>query len=111
MQENRGMKKWRAFVTLPEQYIGLQKIINKQLEISKSHLTEEQMEQMNYILLEALHTLKTVHITYYKDGGHITETGVIEFVDSSRDAFVFINEAEEERSKVRLSDLIDVSFI
>jgi hypothetical protein len=111
MQEDRGMKKWRAFVTMPEQYIGLQKIINKQLEISKSHLTEEQMEQMNYILLEALHTLKTVDITYYKNGGYITETGLIEFVDSSTDVFVFINEAEEERSKVRLSDLIDVSFI
>jgi hypothetical protein len=111
MQEDRGMKKWRAFVTMPEQYIGLQNIINKQLEISKSHLTEEQMEQINYILLEALHTLKTVHITYYKDGGHITKTGVIEFVDSSKDVFVFINEVEEERSKVRLIDLIDVSFI
>lgn len=111
MQENRGMKKWRAFVTMPEQYIGLQKIINKQLEISKSHLTEEQMGQMNYILLEALHTLTTVDITYYKNGGHITETGLIEFVDSSTDVFVFINEAEEERSKVRISDLIDVSFI
>lgn len=111
MQENRGMKKWRAFVTMPEQYIGLRKIINKQLEISKSHLTEEQMEQMNYILLEALHTLKTVHITYYKNGRHITETGVIEFVDSSKDLFVFMNEAEEGRNKVRISDLIDVSFI
>lgn len=111
MQENRGMKKWRAFVTMPEQYIGLRKIINKQLEISKSHLTEEQMEQMNYILLEALHTLKTVHITYYKNVRHITETGVIEFVDSSKDLFVFMNEAEEGRNKVRISDLIDVSFI
>ncbi|MGQ3380902.1 YolD-like family protein [Priestia endophytica] len=111
MQEDRGMKKWRAFVTMPEQYIGLQNIINKQLEISKSHLTEEQMEQMNYILLEALHTLKTVHITYYKQGKHISETGVIEFVDSSKDLFVFMNEAEEGRNKVSLSDLIDVSFI
>jgi hypothetical protein len=111
MQKNRGMKKWRAFVTMPEQYIGLQKIINKQLEISKSHLTEEQMEQMNYLLLEALHTLKTVHITYYKHGRHITETGVIEFVDSSKDLFVFMNEAKEGRNKVRLNDLIDVSFI
>lgn len=111
MHENRGMKKWRAFVTMPEQYIGLRKIINKQLEISKSHLTEEQMEQMNYILLEALHTLKTVHITYYKNGRHITETRVIEFVDSSKDLFVFMNEAEEGRNKVRISDLIDVSFI
>lgn len=110
MQEDRGMKKWRAFATLPEQYIGLQKIIDKQLEIPKPHLTEEQMEQMNYILAEALHTRKTAHITYYKHGKHVTETGVIEFVDSSRDLFTFRNEGEG-RNKARLSDLIDVYFI
>jgi protein-disulfide isomerase-like protein with CxxC motif len=54
------------------------------------------MAQMNYILLEALHTLKTIHITYYKQGRHITETDVIEFVDSSKDVFVFIDEADED---------------
>ncbi|MFP7737333.1 hypothetical protein ACLHDF_29335 [Priestia aryabhattai] len=27
--QNRGMKKWRPFATMPEQYRGLQEIIKK----------------------------------------------------------------------------------
>ncbi len=30
MDHDRGMKKWRPFATMPEQYIGLQEVINKQ---------------------------------------------------------------------------------
>jgi len=50
------MKKWRAFASMPEQYIGLQEVINKQLEVPKPLLTDEQMEQINFTLIEALHT-------------------------------------------------------
>ena len=76
------MKKWRPFATLPEQYIGLQKIINNQVEGAQPVLTEEQMEQINFTLIEALHTNKQVYLTYYKNGNRITETEFIQFVDS-----------------------------
>ena len=76
------MKKWRPFATMPEQYLGLQEIINKQLEVPQPLLTEEQMEQINFTLIEALHTNKQVYLTYYKNGQLITETGLIQFVDS-----------------------------
>ena len=58
--EHRGMKKWRPFATIPEQYIGLKEVINKQLEVDQPVLTEEQMEQINFTLIEALHTNKQV---------------------------------------------------
>ena len=29
MNHDRGMKKWRAFASMPEQYIELQEVINK----------------------------------------------------------------------------------
>ncbi|MGW9019567.1 YolD-like family protein, partial [Priestia megaterium] len=51
---------------MPEQYLGLQEIINKQLEVPQPLLTEEQMEQINFTLIEALHTNKQVYLTYYK---------------------------------------------
>ena len=57
------MKKWRPFATMPEQYLGLQEIINKQLEVPQPLLTEEQMEQINFTLIEALHTNKQVYLT------------------------------------------------
>jgi len=106
--EYRGMKKWRPFATLPEQYIGLQKIINEQEEVAQPVLTEEQMEQMNFTLIQALHTNKQVYLTYYKNGQRITETGFIQFVDSLGNLFVFIDEVFELKNKMKLSELIDV---
>ncbi|KFN07550.1 YolD-like family protein (plasmid) [Priestia megaterium] len=110
MNHDRGMKKWRAFASMPEQYIGLQEIINKQLEVPQPLLTEEQMEQINFTLIEALHTNKQVYLTYYKNGHHITDTGFIQFVDSLGDQFIFIDEVFELKNKMRLSELIDVRF-
>ncbi|PHF72228.1 YolD-like family protein [Priestia aryabhattai] len=109
--ESRGMKKWRPFATMPEQYIGLQEMINKQAEVAQPVLTEEQMEQINFILIEALHTNKQVYLTYYKRGQCITETGFIEFVDSLGNLFIFIDNVFELKNKMRLSELIDVQFV
>ncbi|MEC0667545.1 YolD-like family protein [Priestia flexa] len=105
------MKKWRPFATMPEQYIGIQNIINKQLEVSQPVLAEDQMEHMNFTLIEALHINRKVHLTYYKQGHYITETGFIQFVDSLGALFVFIDEALGIKRKMRLSELIDVRFV
>ncbi|MDR7246230.1 YolD-like family protein [Priestia megaterium] len=108
--EHRGMKKWRPFATMPEQYIGLKEMINKQSEVAQPVLTEEQMEQINFILIEALHTNKQIYLTYYKKGQCITEKGSIQFVDSLGNLFVFIDEVFELKNKMRLSELINVRF-
>jgi hypothetical protein len=110
MDHYRGMKKWRPFASMPEQYIGLQEVINKQVEVPQPLLTEEQMEQINFTLIEALHTNQQVYLTYYKNGQRITETGFIQFVDSLGNLFVFINEVFELKNKMRLSELINVRF-
>jgi len=106
--EARGMKKWRPFATMPGQYIGFKKMINKQVEVAQPVLTEEQMEQINFTLIEALHTNKQVYLTYYKKGQCITETGFIQFVDSLGNLFIFIDDVFELKNKMRLSELIDV---
>ena len=95
---------------MPEQYIGLQEVIKRQLEVPQPVLTKEQMEQINFTLIEALHTNKQVYLTYYKNGQRITETGFIQFVDSLGNLFVFIDEVFELKNKMRLSELIDVRF-
>ncbi len=105
------MKKWRPFATMPEQYRGLQEMIKKQAEVPQPFLTEDQMEQINFILVEALHTNKQVYLTYYKRGQCITETGFIQFIDSQGKLIVFIDDAFELKNKMRLNVLIDVRFV
>ncbi|MFY2253208.1 YolD-like family protein [Priestia megaterium] len=109
--EPRGMKKWHPFAIMSEQYIGLKEMINKQVEVVQPVLTEEQMEQMNFTLIEALHTNKQVYLTYYNQGQCITEKGFIQFVDFLGDLFIFIDDVFELKNKMRLSDLIDVRFV
>ncbi len=108
IHHHRRMKKWRPFATMPEQYIGLKEMINKQAEVAQPVLIEEQMEQINFTLIEALHTNKQVYLTYYKQGECITETGFIQFVDSLENLFIFIDDVFELKNKMRLSELIDV---
>ncbi|YCA45047.1 YolD-like family protein [Bacillus sp. JZ8] len=109
--KDRGMKKWRAFASIPEQYIGLQEIIYKQLEVPKPLLTEDQMEQMNQVLVEALYTNQKVYLTCYKHGKPITEKGFIQFVDSSRDIFIFNDESSKLKKKMKLSEVINIQFV
>ncbi|WP_244856740.1 YolD-like family protein [Priestia megaterium] len=90
--------------------LGLEEIINKQLEVPQPLLTEEQIEQINFTLIEALHTNKQVYLTYYKKGQCITEKGFIQFVDSLGNLFIFIDEVFELKNKMTLSELIDVRF-
>ncbi|MDP1383631.1 YolD-like family protein [Priestia megaterium] len=76
--------------------------MNKQLEVPPPLLIEEQMQQINFTLIEALHTNKQVCLTYYKNGQCITETGLIQFVDSLGNLFIFIDEVFELKNKMRL---------
>ncbi|MEK1829498.1 YolD-like family protein [Priestia megaterium] len=78
---------------------------------TSTFLTEDQMEQINFILIEALHTNKQVYLTYYKRGQCITETGFIQFIDSQGKLIVFIDDAFELKNKMRLNVLIDVRFV
>ncbi|MCM3255510.1 YolD-like family protein [Priestia aryabhattai] len=83
-------------------------MINKQSEVAQPVLKEEHMEQVNFTLIEALHTNKQVYLTYYKKGQCITETGFIQFVNSLGGLFIFIDDVFELKNKMRLSELIDV---
>ncbi len=105
------MKKWRPFATMPEQYRGLQEMIKKQAEVPQPFLTEDQMEKINFTLIEALHTNRQVYLTYYKRGQCITETGFIQFVDSQGNVIVFIDDIFKLKNKMRLNVLIDVRFV
>lgn len=49
--EHRGMKKWRSFATMPEQYIGLKEMINKQAEVAQPVLTEAQMIEKRLFII------------------------------------------------------------
>jgi len=108
--KDRGMVKWRAFASMPEQYIGLEKVLENQLKVEQPLLSADQVEQINQTLSEAIHNQKEVYLTYYKQGHCITETGRIEHINVHKKCFYFIDEVFELRNEMPLTALIDLRF-
>lgn len=82
------MVKWRAFASMPEQYIGLTKVLEDKLEVEQPLLSANQIEQINQTLSEAIHNQKEVYLTYYKQGHYITETWRIEHINVHKKCFL-----------------------
>lgn len=108
--KDRGMVKWRAFASMPEQYIGLTKVLEEKLKVEQPILSEDQVGQINQTLSEAIHNQKEVYLTYYKQGHCITEIGRIEHINVHKKCFYFIDEVFELRNEMPLTALIDLRF-
>ncbi|MDW4480865.1 YolD-like family protein [Staphylococcus saprophyticus] len=66
--QGRGMVKWAPFATLPEQFESIQQHLIDQNKIDRPILSDDQLNELNLQLHQALHSDTFVHIEYYKDG-------------------------------------------
>lgn len=64
----RGMIKWAPFATMPEQFENVTKMVDEQTKIVRPELSDDRIEEMNFILAEALHEKRPVKVEYYYDG-------------------------------------------
>ncbi|GAB6423035.1 YolD-like family protein [Bacillus luti] len=69
----RGMIKWAPFAAIPEQYIGIQKILEDQTKIPKPVLAQDKLEEIERTLIDAINRDTTVCIYYYSSGFVLTE--------------------------------------
>src|SRR6478752_5985129 len=89
---DRGMRKWRPFASMPEQYIGLNKVLEGLNKVEKPILSEDHQEQINEILMRTCGTDSKVLLTYFKKGELITETCSIDSINVHTKALYFIDE-------------------
>ena len=106
---DRGMRKWRPFASMPEQYIGLKQVFDDLNKVDKPLLSEEQQEEINEVLGEALNSRRTVQLTHYKDGHCDTEPGEIVAVDVNSKTFIFID-LFGFRNKMKLDNIVAIKF-
>lgn len=66
--QGRGMVKWAPFATLPEQFEAVQQHIIDQNKIDRPILSDDQLNELNIQLHQALHANIPVDIEYYKNG-------------------------------------------
>ncbi|MBT2258329.1 YolD-like family protein [Priestia megaterium] len=105
------MKKWRTFASMPEQYIGLNKVLEGLSRVEKPILAEDQQEQINEILMRANGTDKKVSLTYYQRGECITETCTIASINIQRKVLYFVDEIFEMKNELPLSEVLDIRFL
>ncbi|MDW8571526.1 YolD-like family protein [Staphylococcus shinii] len=72
--KGRGMVKWQPFATLPEQFETIQQYLIDQNKIDRPILSDDQLNELNLQLHQALHIEQYITIEYYQSGWleHIT---------------------------------------
>ena len=107
----RGMIKWAPFATLPEQFETIQQYIIDQNKITRPVLSDDQLDELNIRLHEALKYAQPVEFKFYNNG----------FVDSVRltiyridainyeiDGYVY---NQQQRQKISIFDILDIVLL
>lgn len=66
--KGRGMVKWRPFASLPEQFIGINEMLNDLNKVSKPIVSEDMREQIERGLIHSMQNKEEILISYYRDG-------------------------------------------
>lgn len=70
--KGRGMVQWRPFASLPEQFIGINEMLNDLNKLPKPMVTEDMREQIERGLIHLMQCKEKILISYYRDG-HISD--------------------------------------
>nr|WP_182475163.1 YolD-like family protein [Staphylococcus xylosus] len=79
--KGRGMVKWQAFKTLPEQYEQLEQYIQDQNKIARPSLSDHQLNDLNDKLIFKMYHDPTIELRYFVDGYIKSKEGYIHKVD------------------------------
>lgn len=78
---DRGMIKWAPFKSLKEFDVALKKMFESRELKPKPKLSSDAVDEILYVLSEALHDKKSIQVTFWFDGEYHTLDGEILKVD------------------------------
>ncbi|MFQ3901724.1 YolD-like family protein [Staphylococcus sp. 50Mo3-1] len=104
--KGRGMVKWQAFKTLPEQYEQLEQYIQDQNKIDRPSLSDHQLNDLNDKLIFKMYHDPTIELRYFVDGYIKTKEGYIHKVDVHVQTLHLYEETG--LSKVNLLDIVEI---
>ena len=79
--EGRGIVKWQAFKTMPEQYEQLEQYIQDQNKIDKPILDDDQLNELNNTLIFKMYNDPSIELRYFENGYIKNKVGYIHKVD------------------------------
>jgi len=104
--KDRGNKKWTAMMLI-EHRKRLKELKESEKDRKKPILDDQEKEEINYKLQQAVQNNQPVEIKYHEDKRFKTASGVIKKVDSYRKE-VIISEEVGEQQKISLNNLLDL---
>lgn len=75
------MVKWQPFASLPEQAGYIRKLLYDINKIEKPQLSEDQLEDLNHLIIEAFENNEWIKLSYYHDGYIYVVEGTIHRID------------------------------
>ena len=104
--KGRGIVKWQAFKTMPEQYEMLDQFKQDQNKIDKPILSDDQLSDLNDTLVFKMYHDPSIELRYFVDGYIKTKVGYIHKVDTYTQT---LNLYEETGLiKIRLSEITEI---
>ena len=104
--QGRGMVKWQAFKTLPEQYEQLEQYIQDQNKIDRPSLSDHQLDDLNDKLIFKMYNDPKIELRYFVDGYIKTKECCIHKVDVHTQTLYLYEETG--LSKINLLDIVEI---
>ncbi|MED1567146.1 YolD-like family protein [Bacillus paramycoides] len=105
--KGRGMVKWQAFKSIPEQYNVISQMIEEQYKIPKPFLTDDTQERIERGLNESLQNNTEILISYYRNG-YINEQYITVTNIDLQTKSIACTDAFQLNMKFKIDDFRDV---
>lgn len=111
MPEGRGMVKWAPFATMPEQFENVGRLMNDQSKIKRPELSDDRLDEIEYILKYAAEEKLPVRIAYYYDGGRFNVALHIIKIDQWSMVLIGQIYGTEDFTFVPFIDILDIFIL
>lgn len=107
--QGRGSIKWMPFASVPAQYEMLKQHIENQNKIDAPLVSQDQLEEMNYIMQLKIHHNEQANIEYWKQGYNYSHVAFIKEIDTQKQVIILTNQSGNETLEIPLSNIRNIS--
>ena len=104
--KDRGMMKWKAFVSIVEQQQAIEEVLNELSKIEKPLLDEWQHEQNSNLVVEGFLNQTTITLVYFERGQLLRVKGNVEKINEAYRYFILSD--GHQRKKISFSSFVEV---
>lgn len=103
---DRGIKKWVSLM-LPEYVQSLRELEMDHLKVRKPLLDEQQYEELNRLIFEALAENKLLQFFYYSNGAIEIVTGKVSFLDDLKKQ-IHIMDKDSNKTVLKIENIVRI---